>query len=119
MKIKPIRTEKDYRAALKRIDELIRHDPKEGTPAFDELDIVSTLVEAYEAVHYPIEAPDPVAAIKYIMNEKGLSQKDIVKYFGGSKSLVSAVLHKKRELSKRVIKALHNGLDIPYEVLMA
>jgi HTH-type transcriptional regulator/antitoxin HigA len=119
MNIKPIRTEKDYRSSLKRIDELISVDPKEGTSAYDELDIVSTLVESYESIHYPIEAPDPVAAIKYIMSEKGLSQKDIVKYFGGNKSLVSAVLSKKRELSKRVIKALHDGLDIPYELLMA
>lgn len=119
MKINPIRTEKDYKAGLKRIDELIAIDPKEGTPAFDELDIVSTLVESYESIHHPIEAPDPVAAIKYIMEEKGLSQKDIIKYFGGNKSLVSAVLNRKRDLSKRVIKALHDGLGIPYEVLMA
>lgn len=119
MKLKPIRTEKDYRASLKRIDTLIALDPKDGTPAFDELDIISTLVEAYENEHYPIDAPNPVDAIKYIMEEKGLSQKDLVKYFGGNKSLVSAVLNKKRELSKRVIKALHEGLGIPYEVLMA
>ncbi len=119
MKIKPIRTEKDYRASLKRIDELIAIDPKEGSSAFDELDIISTLVESYESMHHPIEAPNPVAALKYIMEEKGLNQKDIVKFFGGNKSLVSAVLSKKRELSKRVIKALHHGLGIPYEVLMA
>jgi HTH-type transcriptional regulator/antitoxin HigA len=60
MQIKPIRTEKDYRGALKRIDELIALDPKEGTQAFDELYIVSTLVEAYENIHYPIDAPDPI-----------------------------------------------------------
>lgn len=119
MKIKPIKTERDYKAALKRIDELIAIDPKEGSSEFDELDIVSTLVEAYENIHHPIEAPDPVEAIKYIMEEKGLSQKDLVKYFGGNKSLVSAVLSRKRELSKRIIKALHDGLGIPYEILMA
>ncbi len=119
MNIKPIRTEKDYRNALTRIDELIAHEPKDGSREFDELDIVSTLVEAYEHIHYPIEAPDPVEAIKYIMGEKGLRQKDLVKYFGGNRSLVSAVLHKKRELSKRVIKSLHDGLGIPYEILMA
>ena len=79
MKIKPIRTEKDYRAGLKRIDELIAMNPREGTSAFDELDIISTLVESYESIHHPIETPDAVAAIKYIMSEKGLSQKDIVK----------------------------------------
>lgn len=118
MKISPIRTEKDYRATMDRIDELISINPREGTKEFDELDVISTLVEAYENIHYPIEAPNAVEAIKYIMEEKGLSQKDIVKYFGGNKSLVSAVLRKKRELSKSVIKALHKGLGIPYEILM-
>lgn len=119
MNVKPIRTEKDYREALKRIDELIALDPKERTSDFDELDVISTLVESYENIHYQIEAPDPVEAIKYIMKEEGLSQKDLVKYFGGNKGLVSAVLNKKRELSKRVSKALHDGLGIPYEILMA
>ncbi|MGP8216724.1 MAG: helix-turn-helix domain-containing protein [Bacteroidia bacterium] len=117
--IKPIHTEKDYRTALKRIDELIAEDPKEGTASFDELDIISTLVEAYENEHYPIEAPNAVEAIKYIMTEKGMSQKDLVRYFGGNKGLVSAVLSGKRELSKRIIKSLHDGLGIPYEILMA
>src|SRR5690606_32331878 len=117
--IKPIRTEKDYRAALKKIDALVVLDPAEGTSAYDELDILSTLVEAYESLHYPIEAPNPVAAIKYIMQEKGLEQKDLVKYFNGNKGLVSAVLSRKRALSKNVIKSLHEGLGIPYEILMA
>lgn len=119
MNIKPIRTERDYKAALKRIDELIAIDPKEGTVSFDELDLISTLVESYENIHYPIEAPDPVEAIQYIMEEKGLTQKDLVKYFNGSKSLVSAFLNGKRELSKSVIKSLHRELGIPYEILMA
>lgn len=118
MTIKPIRTEKDYQAALKKIDALIAIDPKEGTTAFDELEIISTLVGAYEDLHHPIEAPDPVAAVKYIMKEKGLSRQDILKYFGGNKSLASAVLNKKREMSKSVIRALYHGLGIPYEILM-
>lgn len=118
MNIKPIRTEKNYRSALKRIDELISLDPKEGTLAFDELDLISTLVESYENIHYPIDAPDPVRAIQYIMEEKGLTQKDLVKYFNGSKGLVSAFLSGKRELSKNVIRSLHHGLGIPYEILM-
>ena len=118
MNIKPIRSEKNYRAALKRIDELIALDPKEGTDAFDELDLISTLVESYENIHYPIDAPDPVKAIQYIMEEKGLSQKDLVKYFNGSKGLVSSFLSGKRELSKKVIKALHQRLGIPYGILM-
>ncbi len=118
MNIKPIRSEKNYRTALKRIDELIALDPKEGTDAFDELDLISTLVESYENIHYPIDAPDPVKAIQYIMEEKGLSQRDLVKYFNGSKGLVSSFLSGRRELSKKVIKALHQGLGIPYEILM-
>lgn len=118
MNIKPIRTEKNYRSALKRIDELISLDPKEGTVAYDELDLISTLVESYEILHYPIDAPDPVKAIQYIMEEKGLTQKDLVKYFNGSKGLVSAFLSGKRELSKNVIRSLHHGLGLPYEILM-
>lgn len=118
MNIIPIRSEKNYRTALNRIDELIALGPKEGTDAFDELDLISTLVESYENIHYPIDAPDPVKAIQYIMEEKGLSQKDLVKYFNGSKGLVSSFLSGKRELSKKVIKALHQGLGIPYEILM-
>jgi HTH-type transcriptional regulator / antitoxin HigA len=118
MNIKPIRTERDYRLALKRIDELITLDPKEGTSAFDELDLISTLVESYENIHYQIDAPDPLKAIQFIMDEKGLTQKDLVKYFNGSKSLVSAFLSGKRELSKSVIKSLHRELGIPYEILM-
>ena len=119
MEILPIRTQKDYRLALKRIDELIGIDPKPGSQQFDELDVISTLVESYETKHHKIEAPNAVDAIKYIMEEKGLSQNDLIKYFNGNKSLVSAVLNKKRELSKSVIKSLHEGLGIPYEILMA
>jgi HTH-type transcriptional regulator / antitoxin HigA len=119
MKIKPIRTEKDYRLAMKWIDELIILNPKEGSDEFDELDLISTLVESYENIHYKIEAPDPVKAIQYIMEEKGLSQKDLIKYFNGSKALVSSFLSGRRELSKKVIKSLHEGLGIPYEILMA
>ena len=119
MNISPIRTEKDYRLALRRVDQLIALDPVENTPEYDELDIISTLVEVYEDVHYPIESPDPVDAVKYIMQEKGLNQKDLVVYFGGSKSLVSDFLNRKRQLSKNVIKSLHDGLGLPYEILMA
>ncbi|MFH1322048.1 MAG: transcriptional regulator [Bacteroidota bacterium] len=118
MNIKPIRKKKDYNAAMKRIYELISIAPKKDTPEYDELDILSTLVEPYEKEHYPIEPPDPIEAIKYIMEEKGLMNKDVVKYFG-SKSRVSEVLNKKRPLSLNIIKSLHRGLGIPYEILMA
>lgn len=116
--IKPIRTKSDYKAALKRIDELILSNPKKGTVAYDELDVLGTLVAAYEDVHFPIEAPDPVEAVRYMMEEKGLRAKDLVPYFG-SKGLVSEFLHRKRSLSIRTIKALHQALGLPYEVLIA
>jgi HTH-type transcriptional regulator / antitoxin HigA len=116
--IKPIRTKADYKAALKRIDELIATNPKSGTSAYDELDVIGTLVSAYEDIHYPIDAPNPVEAVKYIMEERGLIAKDLIPYFG-SKGIVSEFLNHKRGLSTRVIKALHNGLGLPYEVLLA
>lgn len=117
MKLKPIRTKKDYKEALKRIDELIATNPKEGTMVFDELDILGTLVVAYEEVHYPIEAPDPVEAVKLIMEERGMKGKDLIPFFG-SKGIVSEFLNRKRGLSLRTIRALHLNLGIPYEVLI-
>jgi HTH-type transcriptional regulator / antitoxin HigA len=116
--IKPIRTKSDHKAALKRIDELILSGPKKGSAAYDELDVLGTLVAAYEDIHYPIEAPDPVEAVKYAMEEQGLKSKDLVPYFG-SKGIVSEFLNKKRGLSIRSIKALHSALGLPYELLIA
>lgn len=116
--IKPIRTKADYKATLERIEELIALNPKKGTSAYDELDIIGTLVSAYEDVHYPIAAPDPVEAVKYAMEEEGLKPKDLVSYFG-SKGNVSEFLNHKRKLSIKTIKALHEKLKLPYEVLLA
>ena len=116
--IKPVRTKGDYKAALERIEELIAQNPKKGTDAYDELDIIGTLVSAYEDIHYPIEAPDPVEAVKYMMEEEGLKPKDLVTYFG-SKGNVSEFFSHKRKLSLRVIKALHDNFNLPYEVLIA
>ena len=116
--IKPIRTKANYKSAIDRIDELIASNPKKGTAAYDELDILGTLVSAYEDIHYPIEAPDPVTAVKYVMEEQGLKSKDLVQYFG-SKGIVSEFLNHKRSLSVRAIKSLHEGLGLPYEVLIA
>jgi len=114
MNVKPIKTKKAYDKAMKRINEIISLNPKPGTPEYDELDILSDLAWPYEEKHYPIEPPDPIEAIKYIMEEKGIKNKkeaikyimedngiknkDVVKYFG-SKSLVSEVLNRKRPLS--------------------
>lgn len=116
--IKPIRTKADYKNALQRIDELIASNPKKGSSAYDELDVIGTLVSAYEDIHYPIDAPDPVEAVKYVMEEEGLKPKDLVSYFG-SKGNVSEFLNRKRNLSLRTIKALHDNLKLPYEVLFA
>ncbi len=116
--VTPIRTKKDYRAALERIDLLIKKNPKRGTAAYDELDVLGTLVSAYEDIHYPIGAPDPVETIKYIMEENGLKQKDMIPYFG-SKGLVSEFLSGKRTLSIATIKALHKAFRLPYELLIS
>ncbi len=118
MNVKPIRTKKDYDKAMKRIYEIISHNPKPGTPEYDELKILSNLAWPFEEKHYPVDLPDPIKAIKYIMEEKGLIQKDIIKYFNGNKGLASAVLNGKRSMSKKIIKSLHKGLGIPYEILM-
>ncbi len=116
MNIKPIKTKRDYSEAIKRME--ILWGSKSGTPQGDELDVLATLVDNYEEVNFPIEAPDPVEAIKYLMEEKGIERKDLEKAIG-DKSKVSEVLNRKRELSKRMIRALHDSFGIPYEILMA
>lgn len=116
--IKPIRTKTDYKNTLNRIEELIALNPKKGSMEYDELDVLGTLVAAYEDIHYPIEAPDPVEAVKYIMEEEGLKAKDLATFFG-SKGNVSEFLNYKRTLSLRTIKALHDKFKLPYEVLFA
>lgn len=116
MNIKPIKTKRDYNEALKRMEVL--WGAKSGTPEGDELDILATLIDNYESVHFPIEAPDPIEAIKYLMVEKGINRKELEQSIG-DKSKVSAVLNRKRELSKRMIRSLHEAFGIPYEILMA
>ena len=115
MNIKPIRTKKDHADALKRIEKL--WGAKLGTPAGDELDILATLIDKYEELYFPIEAPDAIDAIKYIIEEKGIERKELEKAIG-NKSKISEVLNRKRELSKRMIRSLHDMYDIPYEILM-
>jgi len=116
MEIKLIKKEKDYQQALKRFEKLF--DAAKGSKEGDEAELLSILIEKYEKEHYPIKAPDPIEAIKYIMEEKGLSNKDVVQYFG-SKSLVSQVLKRERSLSLKMIRALHRGLGLPYDILLA
>jgi HTH-type transcriptional regulator/antitoxin HigA len=115
MNLKPIRNKRDLREALARIDELI--DVKPGAPEYDELEILSTLVEAYEEKHCPIPPPDPVEAIRFRMDQLGLKQADIAKYFGG-KNRASEVLSRKRPLSLRMIRNLHINLKIPSDSLL-
>lgn len=116
--VKPIRTKKEYSMALKRVDTLIKHKPKKGSKEYDELDVLGTLLSAYEDFHFPIMAPNPVDAIKNLMEEEGLKQKDLIEYFG-SKGNVSEFLNNKRGLSMNIVKSLHLKFKIPYEVLMA
>lgn len=115
MNIFPIRTEEDYERALICIDALM--DAQIGTPEGDELDILVTLVEAYEAKHYPIPVCDPVEAIKFRMEQMGMEPKDLTPIIG-SRSKVSEVLNHKRQLSITMIRNLHAKLQVPYESLI-
>ena len=115
MTIYPIRSETDYEATLTRIDALFDAEP--GTPEADELDILVTLVEAYEELHYSIPAPDPVAAIEYYLESRGLRRQDLEPYLG-NRARVSEILNRKRPLSLRMIQRLHEGLGISADVLI-
>jgi HTH-type transcriptional regulator/antitoxin HigA len=115
MNIKPIRTQKDYEKSLERIYELM--DAQPNTIEFDELDILTTLVEAYEEKHYKIDAPDPISAILFRMEQEGLKQKDLAPIFG-DKSIVSKVLKRQRKLTVEMIQKLHEHLKIPFESLL-
>jgi HTH-type transcriptional regulator/antitoxin HigA len=115
MDIKPIKTEKDYNAALKEIEKLSDADP--GTEEGDHLEILSTLVEAYEDEHYNIPAPDPIEAINYFMESRGLKRADIEPYIG-SRARVSEILNRRRPLTLSMIQRLHIGLGIPAEMLV-
>lgn len=116
MEIKPIKTEKDYDNALLLVDEL--WSAKKGTPQGDEKEVLITLIEAYENKYYPIEVTEPVAAIKYVMQEKNLKPSDLTGLFG-SKNLVTEVLNRERSLTLKMIKALHKSFGIPYDLLIA
>ncbi len=115
MKIQPIKTKTDYEKALARVDALM--DAKPGTPRCDELDVLVTLIEAYESKHYPIAPPNPVSAIKFRMEQAGLTRKDMEPYLGG-RGRVSEVLNGKRPLTLEMIRKLHEDLGIPLESLI-
>jgi len=115
MEIKPIKTDADYRAALKEVDGLMTAlpDSVEG----EKLDVMVTLIEAYEAKHFPLDLPDPVAAIKFEMERKGLTVKDLEPMIGKS-NRVYEILNHKRSLTLKMIWKLHKGLGIPAESLI-
>lgn len=114
--IKPIRTDTDYKVAMAQM-QLLWECP-ENSPEADLLEVLSILVEQYEKKTYPVESLDPIEAIKYEMQESGLSQRDMVKYFG-SKERVSEVLNRKRPLTLKMIKTLYHDLGIPASILLA
>ncbi|MEO7478850.1 MAG: transcriptional regulator [Lysobacteraceae bacterium] len=115
MDIKPIRTKADYRAALKTVESLMH--AKANTPAGDRLDVLVTLIEAYEAKHFPMDLPDAVEAIKFRMEQQGLTVKDLEPLIGRS-NRVYEVLNRKRGLTLGMIQKLHLGLGIPAESLL-
>jgi HTH-type transcriptional regulator/antitoxin HigA len=115
MDVTPLKTKRDHRRALAEIERLM--GAKQNTPDGDRLDVLVTLVEAFEAKHYPIDLPDPVEAIKYHMEQKGLAPRDLVRFIG-SRNRVYEVLNRKRPLTLRMVWRLHKGLGIPAESLI-
>lgn len=115
MNIKPIKTEQDHQEALDRLEVIF--DAKKGSPEGDELEILVLLIEKYESVHFPIDLPDPIEAIKFRMEQMGYTQSDLVKIIG-LKSRVSEILNKKRKLTLEMIRKIHVALNIPTEILV-
>lgn len=113
--LKPIRTEADYEAALAEVERL--WGAKSGTPEGDRLDVLATLIDAYEAKHYPMDPPDPVEAIRFRMEQQGLTRKDLEPMIG-PRNRVADVLNRKRSLSIDMIRQLHSGLGISADVLI-
>jgi len=116
MTIKPIRNDEDLKRTFRRLE--LMFQAQEGTAQADERDVLVTLIEAYEAKHYDFGPADPVEAIKFRMEQEGLTPRDLEPFIGPS-GRVSEVLNRKRPLSLRMVKRLHDGLRIPYESLLA
>jgi HTH-type transcriptional regulator/antitoxin HigA len=113
--LKPIRTEEDYEIALAEVGRL--WGAASGTPEGDRLDVLATLIDAYETEHYPIDPPDPVEAIKFRMEQQGLTRKDLEPLIG-TRTRVAEVLNRKRNLSIGMIRRLREGLGISADVLI-
>lgn len=115
MNLKPIRTEEEYEEYLQELD--LVFDAEEGTKEFDRAELLGMLIEKYEDANYAIPSPDPIEAIKYVMQEQGMKQKDLGELVGG-KSKASLILSRKRSLSMQMIRIINQRLKIPLEVLM-
>jgi HTH-type transcriptional regulator / antitoxin HigA len=113
--LKPIRSKSDYKKALAEAERL--WGAKSGTPAGDRLDVLATLIDVYEGEHYPMDPPDPIEAIKFRMEQQGLTRKDLEPLIG-TRTRVAEVLNRKRSLSIAMIRRLHERLGIPAEVLI-
>lgn len=118
MEVKPIRTEDDYRAAMRLVSAYFDNEPDPGTAEGDHFDVLLTLVHAYEAKHYPVAPPDPIEAIKFRMDQEGLTAKDLTPYIGRL-NRVYEVLSRRRPLTLPMIRRLHSGLGIAAESLIA
>lgn len=116
MKIKVIKTEEDYNKALKRLEVIF--DAPVNTSEGDEAELLGILIEKYEDEHYPIEAPDPIEAIKFRMEQMGMDKKDLAKVIG-YKSRVTEIFTRKRKLNLKMIRRLHEKMNIPYESLIS
>jgi HTH-type transcriptional regulator / antitoxin HigA len=117
MKIQPIRTKANYKAALAVVLKLVDKDPAAGTPEGDQLDVLATLIEAYEARHYPIPSPDPIELLRHIMESRGLSRKDLEPMIG-TRARVCEVLNRTRPLTLAMIRRLSESLNLPVHVLV-
>jgi len=115
MQVTPIKSQRDYRRFLKEIESLMT--AKRNTPDGERLDVLVTLVEAWEAKHYPLDLPDAVEAIKYHMEQQGLTPRDLVPFIG-SRNCVYEVLSRRRPLTLAMVRRLHDGLGIPAESLI-
>ena len=115
MEIKVIKTEEDYNSALMRLEEIF--DAPVNSPEGDEAELLTVLIEKYEEEHYPIEAPDPIEAIRFRMEQMNMNKKDLAEVIG-YKSRVSEILSRKRKLSLNMIRQLHKKLRIPYDSLL-
>jgi HTH-type transcriptional regulator/antitoxin HigA len=113
--VRPIRTKRDYETALKEVERL--WGAKAGTPDGDRLDVLATLIDAYETEHHPIDPPDPIEAIKFRMEQQGLTRRDLEEIIG-TRTRIAEVLSRKRGLSIAMIRRLHERLGVSAEVLI-